>query len=159
MAYTKYTKYSKYHPANLADRPQDPLPTPIECPPAIVTFSETEIKFNGAWGHELCCEKAFGMNETRPMLKGDVTPKIGAGGGWSKTKMVERGTSTCCSAMYAGSLVPMSCCQAADRVCREPRTRHAATQHIAKPILSILLLAAHLVALVPASQGVGSLKR
>ena len=76
-------------------------------PAAITQISDIDKKIYGAWGHELCCEKAYGPCETTTRIKDNVTTKVGSN--WSKTVMVERGISTMCSAMYAGSMVERSC--------------------------------------------------
>ena len=66
----------------------------------------------GAWGHKLCCEQAFGPNETTTRIKGDVCNKVGST--WARTVTVERGISTMCSAMYSGGLVERSFSQLAN---------------------------------------------
>jgi len=114
MNYKKYTLYSKYHPDSIGARPIDPLPTAVKGPSTVDRFSEIEKKINGAWGHSLTCEAPFGMNETRTRIKVDVAPKVG--GSWMKTIMTEKGESACCSAMYGGSQIEMSCCEAANKV-------------------------------------------
>ena len=63
-------------------------------------------KVSGAWGHTLCCERAYGPSETTTRIKDNVTTKIGSN--WNKTIAVEKGTSTMCSAMYSGSLLERS---------------------------------------------------
>ena len=132
--YTKFTLYSKLHPDNLNPRETIPLPVPVRGPAAIGSFTPFEKAVNpqSAWGHKLTAESPFGPMETRTRLKVDVAPKIGAGGGWQKTVMTEKAQSTMCSAMYAGSQIQMSCCEAADRV-RPPRScarTHAARAHL-----------------------------
>ena len=89
---------------------------PVRAPPPVAGFTEVEKKLNGAWGSKLCCEAPYGVQETRARIKVDVTPKIGAGGGWAKTVMTEKAESVSKSAMYSGSQIEMSCCQAADKV-------------------------------------------
>lgn len=110
MAYSSYTSLSKYHPDNMVRPEMDPLPTPVKGPPPVVSFSESD---RGAWGHRLCCERPYGPGETTTRIKVGVHSKIGSS--WSKTIAVEQGIPSICSAMYGGSLVPMSCRQAADR--------------------------------------------
>ena len=121
--YTKFTLYSKLHPDNLNPRETVPLPVPVRGPAAIGSFTpfEKAVYPQSAWGHKLTAESPFGPMETRTRLKVDVAPKVGAGGGWQKTVMTEKAQSTMCSAMYAGSQIQMSCCEAADRV-RPPRS-------------------------------------
>ena len=65
-----------------------------------------EKKVQGAWGHKLCCERAYGPNETTTRIKDNVTNKVGQS--WSKAIAVEKGISTMCSAMYSGSQVERS---------------------------------------------------
>ena len=112
MKYTPYTKYSKNHPDNLAPRVLDPLPDPVAGPPPLESFNEMDIKVSGAWGHALVCEKPFGPVDTSPRIKATVSPKVGST--WNKSITVEQGISTSCTAMYGGSLVQMTCCQAAN---------------------------------------------
>lgn len=69
-------------------------------------ITELDKKMTGAWGHQLCCEQAFGPNETTTRIKGNVTNKVGTN--WDRTITVERGISSVCSAMYGGSLVERS---------------------------------------------------
>ena len=96
--------YSKYHPDNLTRPDNNILPSMVRGPPPVVQINEMDKKINGAWGHRLCCEKAYGPSETTTRIKGDVTPKVGVGD-WKKTITVEKGISACCSAMYGGSAV------------------------------------------------------
>eukprot|EP00325_Prymnesiales_sp_UTEX-LB-985_P025783 CAMPEP_0174718104 /NCGR_PEP_ID=MMETSP1094-20130205/28051_1 /TAXON_ID=156173 /ORGANISM="Chrysochromulina brevifilum, Strain UTEX LB 985" /LENGTH=113 /DNA_ID=CAMNT_0015918139 /DNA_START=113 /DNA_END=454 /DNA_ORIENTATION=- len=94
-------------------RPEmDPLPIPVAGPVPVVSLSDAD-KVNGAWGHRLCLERPFGPGETRTRIKVNVANKVGSD--WSKTISVEQGIPAICSAMYGGSLVPVSCKEAADR--------------------------------------------
>ena len=87
-----HASYSKYHPDNFARPDRDGLPSPVKGPAAITQISDIDKKIYGAWGHELCCEKAYGPCETTTRIKDNVTTKVGSN--WSKTVMVERGIST-----------------------------------------------------------------
>eukprot|EP00322_Chrysochromulina_rotalis_P030266 CAMPEP_0115858976 /NCGR_PEP_ID=MMETSP0287-20121206/16374_1 /TAXON_ID=412157 /ORGANISM="Chrysochromulina rotalis, Strain UIO044" /LENGTH=130 /DNA_ID=CAMNT_0003313255 /DNA_START=33 /DNA_END=425 /DNA_ORIENTATION=- len=113
--YTKFTKYSRFHPDNLAGRPEVPLPMNVAGPAIIaeVTALEKRTDPKISWGHRLASEAPFGTNETRTRLKCGVAAKVG--GSWEKTITTEKGVSTLCSAIYGGSQVPMSCCEAADK--------------------------------------------
>jgi len=104
MDWVKYASYSKYHPDNLARPDNNVLPSQVRGPPPINQITELDKKISGAWGHRLCCEKAYGPNETTTRIKADVTPKVGVGD-WKKTISVEKGISSCCSAMYGGSAI------------------------------------------------------
>ena len=44
-------------------------------PAAITQISDIDKKIYGAWGHELCCEKAYGPCETTTRIKDNVTTK------------------------------------------------------------------------------------
>ena len=104
MDWVKYASYSKYHPDNLQRPDNFKLPDPIKGPPPITQINDLDKKIYGAWGHRLCCERAYGPNETTTRIKADVTPKVGVGD-WKKSISVEKGISTCCSAMYGGSQI------------------------------------------------------
>jgi hypothetical protein len=105
MDWTRYATYSKYHPDNMERPSLDQLPSPVAKPPPAAEITEADRQI-GAWGHKLCCERAYGPCETTTRIKDNVTPKTG--GSWDKTITVERGNSTMCSAMYGGSLVERS---------------------------------------------------
>ena len=96
-----YGSYSKYHPDNMAPREELRLPDPIMAPSPVAQITEVDEKISGAWGHTLCCERAYGPCETTTRIKDSVTNKVGST--WSKTIAVEKGISTMCSAMYSGS--------------------------------------------------------
>ena len=151
MAYRGYTLYSHYHPDNLKPREQAPLPEPVKGPAPLASFSEIDVKVDGAWGHRLTCEKPFGPSETTTRIKATVDPKVGSS--WAKTITVERGDSTSNSAMYGGSYVQMTCCQAANMV------RLALSQGLNYPLCHTLRCVSLYPLSLPALQGVGSLKR
>ena len=146
MEYRKYTLYSHYHPDNLKPRVEAPLPEPVKGPAPLAQFNEIDVKVDGAWGHRLTCEKPFGPCETTTRIKATVVPKVG--GSWAKTITIERGESTSNSAMYGGSYVQMTCCQAANMV----------SYHAPSPLAAVPLDSPSRCNLL-ASQGVGSLKR
>ena len=106
MDWMKFSSYSKYHPDNMARTSDLKLPDPIVGPPPVAEITELDQKTSGAWGHTLCCERAYGPCETTTRIKDNVTNKVGTN--WSKTIAVEKGTSTMCSAMYSGSVVERS---------------------------------------------------
>jgi len=106
MGWMHYSSYSAYHPDNLARKADLKLPDPILGPPPIAEITPMDKKVNGAWGHTLCCERAYGPCETTTRIKDNVTNKVGSN--WSKTIAVEKGISTMCSAMYSGSQIERS---------------------------------------------------
>ena len=110
MNWEKYAFRSKYHPDNMS-RPTDlALPSaPIgPAPVTHITDMDRQISGGVAWGHRLCCERAYGPNETTTRIKGDVTSKVG--GSWNKTKHIESASTPISSAMYSGSYIDRSCC-------------------------------------------------
>ena len=106
MSWAHHSSYSKYHPDNMNRASSLTLPDNVMGPPPIASFSELEKKTQGAWGHTLCCERAYGPSETTTRIKDNVATKVG--GNWAKTVAVEKGTSTMCSAMYSGSQLERS---------------------------------------------------
>ena len=100
MDWQHYATYSAYHPDNFK-KPTRELPDPVKGAAPLVELNETDKKVFGAWGHRLCCETAYGRNETTTRIKEQVAPKIGSN--WRATIGFERGQSTSNSAMYGGS--------------------------------------------------------
>lgn len=106
MDWKSYSNYSKNHPDSQHRVADTKLPDPIVGPPPVAQINEVDKKTQGAWGHTLCCERAYGPNETTTRIKDNVTNKVGSN--WNKTIAVEKGISTMCSAMYSGSQVERS---------------------------------------------------
>lgn len=100
MDWIHKASYSRFHPDNLHKLPPQ-LPDPVKGPPPVAQFSDVDKKIRGAWGHQLCCEKAFGPSETTTRIKETITPKIGSS--WVATIQAEKGFSISQSAVYGGS--------------------------------------------------------
>ena len=100
MDWLHHARYSRYHPDNLNKLPHA-LPEPVKAPPPIAAVTAIDKKLHGAWGHTLCCEKAYGPCETTTRIKENVAPKVGST--WRTTIQFEKGNSTSNSAMYGGS--------------------------------------------------------
>ena len=105
MDWQDYATYSQYHPDNLK-KPPLVFADHVKAPAPLATLTEIDKKVFGAWGHALCCEPAYGKNETCTRLKERVTPKVGQT--WDKIIRIERGKSISQTAMYGGSLREMS---------------------------------------------------
>lgn len=105
MDWQDYATYSQYHPDNLK-KPPLVFADHVKAPAPLATLTEIDKKVFGAWGHALCCEPAYGKNETCTRLKERVTPKVGQT--WDKVIRIERGKSISQTAMYGGSLREMS---------------------------------------------------
>ena len=103
MDWVHYASFSRYHPDNLERTSDLALPKPVVGPPPVTELTEVDKKLNGAWGHKLCCERAYAQNETTTRIKDSVSPKVGSN--WLKTIHIEKSNSAMCSAMYGGSLV------------------------------------------------------
>ena len=106
MDWAHHSSYSKHHPDNMQREADNKLPEPVLGPPPVTSISEMDKKINRAWGHTLCCERAYGPCETTTRIKDNVTNKVGSN--WNKTIAVEKGLSTMCSAMYSGSQLERS---------------------------------------------------
>lgn len=102
----KFASFSAHHPDNLQRKPDISLPPPVCGPPPSVQIGELDKKIKGAWGSKLCCEIAYGKNETRTWQKRAVTSKVGAH--WGATTHAEKAKSQMTSGMYAGSLIEPS---------------------------------------------------
>lgn len=70
MDWMHYSSYSKYHPDNLARSADLKLPDPILGPPPVAEITAQDKQVTGAWGHALCCERAYGPCETTTRIKG-----------------------------------------------------------------------------------------
>ena len=106
MDWISYSNYSKNHPDNLERNTDNGLPSNVVGPPPIAQITDVDKRVQGAWGHTLCCERAYGPCETTTRIKDNVTNKVGSN--WNKTIAVEKGLSTMCSAMYSGSQLERS---------------------------------------------------
>ena len=65
-----YASYSKNHPDNSARTTDTSLPDPVRGPAPIDSITPLDKQIYGAWGHKLCCERAYGPNETTTRIKG-----------------------------------------------------------------------------------------
>jgi len=91
--------WHRYHPDNMARQPDLTLPEQPKGPEPMAKITELD-KQKGMWGHQLCCEKAFGPGETTLRIKDQVTAKVG--GKWNT--QFESGGSNMKSGVYGGTL-------------------------------------------------------
>lgn len=72
-----FSNYSKYHPDNTETKVGTKLLGPVEGPEPTVQFDDIERR-NGAWGHRLCCDRAYGPSDTKMVTtrKSAVTQKV-----------------------------------------------------------------------------------
>ena len=75
MDWMHHSSYSPNHPENMNKVGNLGLPSPVVGPPPVLSISEVEKKTQGAWGHTLCCERAYGPCETTTRIKGACTPQ------------------------------------------------------------------------------------
>ena len=72
MDWLHHASYSRYHPDNL-NKLIAPLPEQVKGAPPLAKITSVDKTLHGAWGHSLCCEKAFGPCETTTRIKENIT--------------------------------------------------------------------------------------
>lgn len=83
----------------MARQPDLTLPKAPVGPEPTSKMTELDQR-KGMWGHQLCCEKAYGPVDTTMRIKNQVTAKVG--GKWNT--QFESGGSNMKSAMYGSTL-------------------------------------------------------
>ena len=160
MDWMHHSSYSPNHPENMNKVGNLGLPSPVVGPPPVLSISEVEKKTQGAWGHTLCCERAYGPCETTTRIKGACTPQ----GHRYRFVFFSRGPPLCGVACSPRVAVARALSRLADSVTNKVGsnwsktiTVERGTSTMCSAMYSGSLLERSFSAL--ANEGVGSLKR